>query len=83
MENNNNNINNGFINRERENIVKATIDANNSINEEQVKTVNNKIKVKKKNYFLIALVVIICLALAIYLTYYGVFKIKNKSNDLK
>ena len=51
MENNNNNINNGFINRERENIVKATIDANNSINEEQVKTVNNKIKVKKKNYF--------------------------------
>ena len=82
MENNNNNINNGFINRERENIVKATIDANNSINEEQVKTVNNKIKVKKKNYFLIAIVVIICLALAVYLTYYGVFKIKNKMDQI-
>lgn len=82
MENNNNNINKGFINRERENIVKATIDANSSINEEQVKTVNNKIKVKKKNYFLIALVVIICLALAVYLTYYGVFKIKNKMDKL-
>lgn len=82
MENNNNNINNGFINRERENIVKATIDANNNINEEQVKTVNNKIKVKKKNYFLIALIVIICLALAVYLTYYGVFKIKNKMDQI-
>lgn len=82
MENNNNNINNGFINRERENIVKATIEANSNVNEEQVKKVNNKIKVKKKNYFLITLVVIICLTFAVYLTYYGVFKIKNKMDQI-
>lgn len=50
-----------ILNRERENIVSATLQANNAINEKDVKNVNNAIKIKKKNPFMGALVVILCL----------------------
>ena len=36
-----------FLNRERENIVSATIQANQSINKTEAKEVNNEIKIKK------------------------------------
>lgn len=50
-----------ILNRERENIVSATLQVNAAINENDVTTVNNAIKVKKKNSFINTLVVILCL----------------------
>lgn len=75
MNNNNYKV---FLDQEREDIQKATIEANESINEEEVKNVNNKIKVKKKNIFFRIIVVVMCLIIASLLTYYGVHFIKNE-----
>lgn len=50
-----------ILNRERTNIVSATLQANSAINVEDAKVVNNAIKVKKKNPLINALIVIISL----------------------
>lgn len=50
-----------ILNRERTNIVSATLQANSAINAEDAKVVNNAIKVKKKNPLINALIVIISL----------------------
>ena len=49
-----------ILNRERENIVSATLQANSSINVEEAKKVNDAIKVKKRNPFINALIVLAC-----------------------
>lgn len=77
-----NNQNIPFLDRERENIQEATIEANNNVNKQKVNDVNNKIKVKKKNKFLSFLIILVCLFLAISLTYYGVKYITKKMNDI-
>lgn len=78
----NNDQNIPFLDRERENIQEATIEANNNVNEQKVNNVNNRIKVKKKNKFLSFLIILICLILAVSLTYYGVKYITKKMNDV-
>lgn len=65
------NNNNGTLNRERDNIVSATIQANASIDETSAKTVNNTIKVKKKNPALSLLVGVLFIAVACILAYFG------------
>lgn len=52
-----------ILNRERTNIVSATLQANSAINVQEAKEVNNAIKVKKKNPIVNALIVLICLAI--------------------
>lgn len=78
----NNDQNIPFLDRERENIQEATVQANNNVNEQKINDVNNKIKVKKKNRFLSFLIIVICLFLAVSLTYYGVKYITKKMNDV-
>ena len=78
----NNDQNIPFLDRERENIQEATVQANNNVNEQKINDVNNKIKVKKKNRFLSFLIIVICLILAVSLTYYGVKYITKKMNDV-
>lgn len=77
----NNNKYDAFLDRERENIQQATIEANENIDENQAKEVNNKIKIKKKNIFLRIIIIILCLLAASLLTYYGVHYIKNKLSE--
>lgn len=77
-----NNQNIPFLDRERENVQEATIEANNNVNEQKVNNVNNRIKVKKKNKFLSFLIILICLILAVSLTYYGVKYIIKKMNNI-
>lgn len=47
-----NNTNNNMLNRERDNIIIAATQANNAIDEELAKDVNNSIKIKKRNPFI-------------------------------
>lgn len=56
--------NNGALNRERDNIISATIQANDAINENQAKVVNNSIKIKKRNPIFTFLVGLIAIMLA-------------------
>lgn len=70
-----------FLELERENIQKATIEANENIDEKKAKEVNNKIKVHKKNIFVKILIIIICLIVALFLTYYGVNIIKENLKE--
>lgn len=56
--------NKGALNRERDNIISATIQANNAINERDAKVVNNAIKVKKRNPIVTFLIGLIAVALA-------------------
>ena len=58
-----NNQNIPFLDRERENVQEATIEANNNVNEQKVNNVNNRIKVKKKNKFLSFLIILLVLVL--------------------
>lgn len=76
--------NKGALNRERDNIISATIQANDAINEKQAKVVNNSIKVKKRNPFITFLVGLIAISLASVGAYLG-FKLmdnylKNEEN---
>ena len=77
-----NNEQESFIARERENIIVATNNANKSIDEIKVNDVNNRIKVKKKNPFIKILIIILCLIVAISLTYYGVKYINKKMDEI-
>lgn len=74
-----------ILNRERTNIISATLQANNSINESEVKTVNNAIKVKKKNPFINALIILLCLviggALVFLLTKYSIKYINGEKTS--
>lgn len=56
--------NKGALNRERDNIISATIQANDAINEGEAKIVNNAIKIKKRNPILTFLVGLIAISLA-------------------
>lgn len=69
-----------FLNRERENIVSATIQANEAIDKDSAKTVNNEIKIKKNNPFVTALFVIIGLAVATVLSIGAIYFIKSAEN---
>ncbi|MCH5166694.1 MAG: hypothetical protein J1F35_02255 [Erysipelotrichales bacterium] len=59
------------LNRERDNIVSASIQANSAINEESAKTVNNTIKVKKKNPVISLIIGLFFIAIAGGLSYVG------------
>lgn len=87
--NNNNNMNNfnnnivtnqadTMLNRERDNIVAATIDANASIDEKKALNVNNQIKQKKVNKFVIFLAVLFAIAVII-IAGFGIVKLTNKA----
>lgn len=69
-----------FLNRERENIVSATIQANEAIDKDSAKTVNNEIKIKKNNPFVTALFVVIGLAVATVLSIGAITFIKSAEN---
>lgn len=83
--NNMNNLNNNVVqpqadtmlNRERDNIVAATIDANASIDEKKALDVNNQIKNKKVNKFVIFLAVLFAI-IVIAIAGYGIVKLTNK-----
>lgn len=68
------------LNRERDNIISASIQANQAINEKQAKTVNNTIKLKKRNPFVSLLIGVFFIGIAGALTY-GVYLLT--SNYLK
>lgn len=55
---------NGALNRERDNIISATIQANDAINEGEAKVVNNAIKIKKHNPIITFLIALIAISLA-------------------
>lgn len=56
--------NKGALNRERDNIISASIQANEAINEKDAKIVNNAIKVKKRNPIITFLVGLVAISLA-------------------
>lgn len=76
------NVNNqdNALNRERDNIISASIQANQAINEKQAKTVNNTIKLKKRNPLVSLLIGVFFIGIAGALTY-GVYLLT--SNYLK
>lgn len=59
----------GFLNRERDKIVNATIQANSALDENVARTTNNTIKVKKSHPFLRLLLGVILIAIAVLVTY--------------
>lgn len=63
--------NNNMLNRERDNIVSATIQANQAINQNQASSVNNAIKVQKRNPIVNFLIVLVLFIGAGYLAYLG------------
>ena len=63
--------------RERDNIVKASIQANNNISEEQVTTVNNQIQINKKKP-IILLIVLIIIGVAIFFIIKYIPKVTKK-----
>lgn len=67
-----------MLNRERDNIVAATIDANASIDEKKALDVNNQIKNKKVNKFVIFLAVLFAI-IVIVVAGYGIVKLTNKA----
>ncbi len=67
-----------MLNRERENIVVATIDANANIDEKKALNVNNQIQHKKMSKFVIFLAVLLAIAL-IAIAGYGIVKLTNKA----
>lgn len=77
--------NDGSLNRERDNIISASIQANQAIDEKRAKDVNNTIKVKKKNPIISLLVGLFFICLAGILTFFCFKLIKNyiKRDDAK
>lgn len=73
-----NNQNDTMLNRERDNIVAATIDANAAIDEKKALDVNNQIKHKKVNKFVVFLAVLFAIAVII-VAGYGIVKLTNKA----
>lgn len=66
-----------MLNRERDNIVSATIQVNDSINEEQALKVNDSIKVKETNPFIKGLAILASICLAIISCYFAL-KLSSK-----
>lgn len=73
-----NNNQDNMLNRERDNIVSATIQVNQSVNEKKASTVNNQISIKKAHPFFRMLFVIFLLGIAIFLSYL-VYKLASKA----
>ena len=67
-----------MLNRERDNIVAATIDANAAIDEKKALDVNNQIKQKKVNKFVIFLAVLFAIVIII-VAGFGIVKLTNKA----
>lgn len=63
--------NEGALNRERDNIISASIQANDAIDEKMAKDVNNTIKVKKKNPLISLLIGVFFVGIACVLAYMG------------
>lgn len=63
--------NENALNRERDNIIKASVQVNNSVNETQAKIVNNTIKVKKRNPIVSFLIGAFFITIAGVLAYFG------------
>lgn len=61
-----------ILNRERTNIVSATLQANSAINTEEAKVVNNTIKVKKKNPLINALIILTSLVIGGVLIFFAI-----------
>ena len=57
--------NDTFLNRERDNIVSATMQANQAIDKEAAKEVNNRYKIKKQGSYKNLFIVFICFFIAI------------------
>ncbi len=71
------NNNNGALNRERDNIISASIQANQAIDEKSAKDVNNTIKVHKKHPLVNILIGLFFIALAGVLTFFGLKLVKG------
>ena len=69
-----------FLNRERENIVSATIQANQAIDKTQAKEVNNEFKIKKNNSLVATLIIGIGLIVAVVLGV-GVVKLMKQAEN--
>lgn len=69
-----------MLNRERDNIVSATIQANDSVDESKIKVVNNRIQVEKKNKTFNAMIVITVIMVVIVVTIGGLMLVKNLMN---
>ena len=69
-----------FLNRERENIVSATIQANQAIDKTQAKEVNNEFKIKKNNSLVATLIIGIGLIVAVVLGL-GVVKLMKQAEN--
>lgn len=77
--------NENALNRERDNIISASIQANEAIDETKAKNVNNTIKIKKKNPVVSLLIGLIFIGIAIFLAYVGFRLLQNyiKYDDAK
>lgn len=62
--------NDNALNRERDNIISASIQANSAINEESAKVVNNSIKFKKRNPIISIFIGIFFIGIAVLLSYF-------------
>ena len=69
-----------FLNRERENIVSATIQANQAIDKTQAKEVNNEFKIKKNNSLVATLIIGVGLIVAVVLGL-GVVKLMKEAEN--
>lgn len=73
--------NDTMLGRERENIVKATIEANDAIDEKKAIKVNDSIKEKKMNPLLRAVIVILLLTLTCAIAYFAIAFVKSVGKD--
>ena len=77
--------NKGALNRERDNIISASIQANQAIDEKSAAVVNNTIKVKKRNPFVSLLIGLFFISIAGILAYFGFRLLEDyiKKDDAK
>ena len=77
--------NKGALNRERDNIISASIQANEAIDEKSAAVVNNTIKVKKRNPFISLLIGLFFISIAGVLAYFGFRLLEDyiKKDDAK
>ena len=77
--------NKGALNRERDNIISTSIQANEAIDEKSAAVVNNTIKVKKRNPFVSLLIGLFFISIAGILAYFGFRLLEDyiKKDDAK
>lgn len=73
--------NDSMLGRERENIVKATIEANKNLDEKKAYKVNEEIRIKKMHPFIRIIIVLLSLIIAISLSYLTFKLIKNTMDN--